>query len=260
MKKIRNAKKTSAMIMGLGAVALGGVAMSAWIITSITAGTTTTPITVTVGEVKDHRLGITNITTTDDLINLDAKSDDSTGPITWDKTGSGEDLSFTITYDVTGAVDNSGSSRVAASYFAGVTSYITIVTNDASASSSTINAAGTALQTAITAGQVVLPVTTSSESQDSLIEATSIKTLTTASDSGETQTIGSVTSTYYAEGTSLKVTSIYSFAWGDAFSGNNPGDYAGSDKDSIDSILAALQSLKTASGARLNVTLTPVAK
>ncbi len=254
MKKIRNAKKTSAMIMGLGAVALGGVAMSAWIITSITAGTTTTPITVTVGEVKDHRLGITNITTTDDRINLDAKSDDSIGPIEWDKTGSGEDLSFTITYDVTGAVDNSGSTPKAASYFAGVTSYITIVNNDASAS------AGSALQTAIASSQVVLPVTTSSESQDSLIVATSISSLTTASDSGETQTIGRVTSTYYAEGTSLKVSSTYSFAWGSAFSNTNPGDYTGSDKSSIDSIIAALQSLKTASGAHLNVTLTPVAK
>ena len=251
MKKIRNAKKTSAMIMGLGALALGGVAMSAWIIPGITAGTTTTPITVTVGEVKDHRLGITDITTTDALINLDAKSDDSTDPIKWDGTGSGEDLSFTITYAVTGAVDNSRGTPKAASYFAGVTSYITIVTDDAS---------GKALQTAISASQVVLPVTTSAESQDSLISADSIKTLTTASDSGETQTIGRVKSTYYAEGTSLKVTSIYSFAWGDAFSDANPGDYAGSDKPSIDAIIAALQSLKTASGAHLNVTLTPVAK
>lgn len=250
MKKIRNAKKTSAMIMGLGALALGGVAMSAWIIPGITAGTTKDPITVTVGEVKDHRLGITNINTTDDRINLDAKSDDSTGPIEWDKTGSGEDLSFTITYDVTGAVDNSGSSPVAASYFAGVTSYITIVTDDA----------GTALQTAIASDQVVLPVTTSSESQDSIIKATDITALATASDPDATQTIGRVTSTYYAEGTSLKVTSTYSFAWGDAFSGNNPGDYAGSDESAISSIIAALQSLKTASGARLNVTLTPVAK
>ena len=250
MKKIRNAKKTSAMIMGLGAVALGGVAMSAWIITSITAGTTTTPITVTVGEVKDHRLGIDGINTTDAVINLDAKKNDDIGPITWDSTGTGEDLSFTITYAVTGAVDNSGGTPKAASYFAGVTSYITIVTDDA----------GTALQTAIASSQVVLPVTTSSESQDSIINADSIETLTTASDSGKTQTIGRVTSTYYAEGTSLKVTSTYSFAWGKAFSSTNPGDYAGSDESSIDSILAALQSLKTASGAHLNVTLTPVAK
>ncbi len=267
MKKIKDTKKTSAVIMGAGIVALSGVAMAAWIITGVKGPVTTANITVTVGDVVDKRLGIENPEVGDSSIMLDAKSSDSTLPIVHTG-GGGEDLSFTISYDVTGALDSNGTNGLS-EYFGGVKSFITIVTDDASESSSSINAAGEALESAIAASQVVLPVTTSPASGgENVFTASSItaSVATTSAESNPTQTVGNVTSKFYANGTSLHVISTYSFAWGTAFdwdsdnTGENPGEYTGTDSSSIESILSALESLKAASGAHINVTLTPFTK
>ena len=86
-------------LFGLVAVSLTSVAFANWIISG-TQNVTSPDITVNVGAVEDHRMSAT-ASVTEGAICFDAVKTDTTGPIKYGGSTSGEDLSFTISVTVT---------------------------------------------------------------------------------------------------------------------------------------------------------------
>ena len=251
--------KGAIVAIALGAVALSGVAFSAWILSGQTPATENN-ISVSVGSVKDHRLKISGAEVTGGLV-FDCDASDTSGPIIYDSSDNrgGEKMSFTVTFYIEGALENGK--------FAGYFNGFSVKLGYMSAES--LNPQDSAMSNAIASHWIVPPVaidnTTavniSSLPNNSVIDGSEI---TVGSGATLSAVYSAVTGTDdgYDYATDVKVTLTVTFSWGSAFSGKNPGEFAnGSMSDSeLDSIMSALSSLHAASGAGLSITLTPLVR
>lgn len=248
--KLKGSKKIAYLLSGAGAIALTGIAFSAWIITRQPVPVDVSPISVTVGDVEDHSVTIENAQAVDgqDSLSFDASSGDTTKPIVAGP-DSKEQLEFQVQFDVLGAL----SSKTAfTSWYGGFEVALSVVTNDSTeGSSSAINAAGGALNSAISSNYLTMPIT----------EEATFTPDTTAPNHVDAKSGDGLTADCSVTGTNnLHVVLTFTFSWGSAFGSSNPGFTTATDDSTLSSIKAALTALKQASGAHLNVRLTPQIK
>lgn len=245
--KLKGSKKIAYLLSGAGAIALTGIAFSAWIITREPMPVDVSPISVTVGDVEDHSVTIKDAKAVDgqDPLSFDASSGDTTRPIVAGP-DSKEQLQFKVQFDVSGALS---SGTAFTSWYGGFKVALSVVTNDSTeGSSASINSAGQALNSAISSDYIAMPIT----------EEATFTPGTTAPDHVDGSGGDGLTADCTVTGTNnLHVVLTFAFRWGSAFGSSNPGFTTTTDDSSLSSIKAALTALKQASGAHLNVCLTP---
>lgn len=233
MKK--STKTIAGVLIGLAAASVIGVGFSAWIINQ-TNTAEVTGISVAVADTTDKSVLITDavVSSGDNSIRFDAPNGKNTGKITHDNTdsGNGEDLTFTITYKL-----NVGKQATACGVKA------TLALNGESA-------ANTAYASAKTANYFVEPVGTN----------TTILTSSTATPTGM-GSAGAAIYTTVVDGTDTdvyevyNVTTVFKYSWGSAFGGMNPANYADEDGVALEDVVDALNTLKSANGAAIKITL-----
>lgn len=217
-------------LFGLASVSLVGVAFSSWVIQS-TNSVEFNSFNVSVSDVSDKRLVISKITSADPNIVFDAKENDTTGPIVWDGTNK-EDLTFNFSFTISDVLNAEGNFTKDVGVY--------IKWDNPSAYSNLIG------KDYITAPQRN-GANALTDSNTSLFE---YKTGTALQ--GESNGL-----TFAAAGegnTDLQVTAAYSFAWGTAFGGKNPSEFA--TDETLDTVLPALAELKTLNGQKFTITLT----
>lgn len=250
--KLHGSKKIAYVLVGAGAVALTGIAFSAWVITRDPVSGNVNQITVTVGDVEDHSIAILNAKAVEgySALSFDAQSDDKTPPIVAGP-DSNEQMEFRVQFDISGALISQSEFT---SWYGGFKTTLSIVTNDTSASSSQINAAGNALNSAVNSSYLVLPISNTV----TFSKGESCPTHTDDDNgSGLTASFEAVAASDSSSEYNLHVVLTYKFSWGSAFDSQNPGLTTASDESTLSSIKDALTSLKQASGAHLNVKLDP---
>ena len=247
--KLKGSKKIAYLLSGAGAIALTGIAFSAWIITRQPVPVDVSPISVTVGDVEDHSVTIYNQAVVgDDSLSFDASAGDSTRPIVAGP-DSKEQLQFQVEFDVSGALS---SDSAFTSWYGGFKVALSVVTNDSTeGSSASINAAGEALNSAVNSSYLTMPITA---------EATFTPGTTAPNHVDGNEGDGLTAACTARETNNLHVLLTFAFSWGSAFGSSNPGFTTASDDSTLSSIKAALTALKQASGAHLNVRLTPQIK
>ena len=248
----RKSGKGAIVGIALGAVALSGVAFSAWILSGQTPATVNN-ISVSVGAVEDHRLKISGAEVTGGLV-FDCDASDTSGPIIYDSSDllGGEKLYFTVTFYIEGALENGQFAH----YFNGFSVSLGFMSG--------LDSANSEMSTAISASWIVPPVTIDGPA----VDISSLPSISNSSIDSTPVSSGTLSAVYSAaDGThdaqsDVKVTLTVTFSWGSAFGGSNPGEFANEDMEDseLESIMSALNSLHGASGAGLNVTLTPLAK
>ena len=248
--KLKGSKKIAYLLSGAGAIALTGIAFSAWIITRQPVPVDVSPISVTVGDVEDHSVTIKNAQAVagQDSLSFDASSGDTTGPIVAGP-DSKQQLEFQVEFDVSGALS---SGTAFTSWYGGFKVDLSVVTDDSTeGSSSSVNAAGEALNSAIISDYLAMPITE---------EATFTPDTTAPKHVDGNGEDGLTADCTVKETNNLHVVLTFAFSWGSAFGSSNPGFTTATDDSTLSSINAALTALKQASGAHLNVRLTPQIK
>ena len=232
MNKMTKVKILTGSLFGLAAVSLVGVAFSSWVIQG-TNSKTFDSFNVSVSDVSDKRLVISEITSDDPKIVFDAKENDTTTPIVWDGSQS-EDLEFNFSFTISDVLNAEGNFTKDVGVYikwANHSAYDTLISKDY------ITAPQRNGANALT------------DSNDSLFEFKTGEALQGKSGDGLT---------FAATGdgnTDLKVTAAYSFAWGTAFEGNNPSEYA--TDENLSTVLPALEELKGLNGKpSFTITLT----
>lgn len=217
-------------LFGLAAVSLVGVAFSSWVIQS-TNSVEFNSFNVSVSDVSDKRLVISEITSTDQNITFDAKENDTTVPIVWDGTNK-EDLTFNFSFTISDVLNAEGNFTKDVGVY--------IKWDNPSAYSTLIG------KNYITAPQRN-GANALTDSNASLFE---YKTGTAIPDESN-----GLTFVASGEGnTDLTVTAAYSFAWGTAFGGNNPSEFA--TDENLSTVLTALEELKDLNSQTFTITLT----
>lgn len=218
-------------LFGLAAVSLVGVAFSSWVIQS-TNSKTFNSFNVSVSDVSDKRLVISEITSTDQDIVFDAEENDTTTPIVWDGTNKA-DLTFNFSFTISDVLDGQGKFKKDVG--------VNIRWDNLPAYRDLIG------KNYITAPQRN-GANALTDSDTSLFEYKTEEAVPSESNNGLT---------FKAAGdgnTDLQVTAAYSFAWGDAFRGKNPSEFA-TDENLI-TVLPALEELKGLNGKKFTITLT----
>lgn len=217
-------------LFGLAAVSLVGVAFSSWVIQS-TNSVEFSSFNVSVSEVSDKRLVISKITSADPDIVFDAKENDTTGPIVWDGE-SYEDLTFNFSFTISDVLDGQSN------FTKDVGVYIKWENHSA-------------YDTLIGKEYITAP------QRDGASALTDSNTSLFECKNGTAIPSNSNGLTFEASGegnTDLTVTAEYSFAWGTAFEGNNPSEFA--TDENLDTVLPALAELKALNGQKFTITLT----
>lgn len=217
-------------LFGLAAVSLVGVAFSSWVIQSPNSKTFNN-FNVSVSEVSDKRFVISEITSTDQDIVFDAKENDTTPPIVWDGSHS-ENLEFNFSFTISDVLDGQGKFKKDVG--------VNIKWDNLPAYSTLIG------KYYITAPQRN-GANALTDSNTSLFEYKTGAALQDESNGLTFEASG--------EGnTDLTVTAEYSFAWGTAFEGKNPSEFA--TDENLDTVLPALAELKALNGQKFTITLT----
>lgn len=231
MNKMTKVKILTGSLFGLAAVSLVGVAFSSWVIQS-TNSVEFNSFNVSVSDVSDKRLVISKITSADPNIVFDAKENDTTGPIVWDGTNK-EDLTFNFSFTISDVLNAEGN------FTKDVGVYIKWENHSA-------------YDTVIDNNYITAPQRNGASAlTDSNTSLFGYKT-GTALPSEESNGL-----TFAAAGegdTDLQVTAAYSFAWGTAFEGKNPSEFA--TDENLDTVLPALAELKALNGQKFTITLT----
>lgn len=256
--KIAGNKKIAYVLVGAGAVALTGIAFSSWVIsTQPDPVTTENPITVTVAEVSDISMAIENIKVSypdgKTGIRFDNDVSDSTGDIVYgSEENGGEQLTFTISFDVTNALVKMDSTYKFADQFGGIGMFMTATEGTSSQ--------WNVISSAISSSYIELPMASNSSSP-TVVNASADSTW--SSDSGLTVggTSGHVSAIFSAGSTdtTLHVELACSFAWGDVFDNLNPGIWENTSGNSVETAKSALSLLQGASNLSFNVTLSIIA-
>ncbi len=103
MNKFNKAKTIGLISASLAGVSLMGVGFATWVISGENYATSN-GVSVTVADVIDNRISITDVSVTDADVNFDAKYADTEGALLKAKDGK-EDLSFSIKYTIKNATD-----------------------------------------------------------------------------------------------------------------------------------------------------------
>lgn len=231
MNKMTKVKILTGSLFGLAAVSLVGVAFSSWVIQS-TNGVEFNSFNVSVSDVSDKRLLISEITSTDQDIVFDAKENDTTPPIVWDGTNKA-DLTFNFSFTISDVLNAEGNFTKDVGVY--------IKWDDHSAYDTSIG------KNYITAPQRN-GANALTDSDTSLFEYKTGNALPSESNNGLTFAASGVGNT------DLTVTAAYSFAWGTAFGGNNPSEFA--NDDNLDDVITELKALKALNGQKFKITLT----
>ena len=229
MNKFNKGKLLGVVAASLSAVSLMGVGFATWIIQGANTTATGDQIQVLVSDTEDKRVTLSNahISWPSEKTGLvfDAQSTDSTGPIIYGGNSGGEQLAFTLSFDV---------KFTATASFVSINAYMT----------SDWTAFGTYFTTDNTdaAKYVVSPISVTAPSETNGVGSTVVVTkasITTPKDG--------VADTY-------TVTQNYNFLWGKFFDNKNPGEVAaGSDK--VDSYISALNTLHEFSTKHITIHL-----
>ena len=107
MNKVTKTKIITCSLLGLASVSLFSVAFSSFIVTNDQLTATSGNVTVTVGDVVDESISITELSITDPTIAFEPEENDTEGPIIWDGTNS-EDLDFAFTFKIKNALKEDG--------------------------------------------------------------------------------------------------------------------------------------------------------
>lgn len=230
MNKMTKVKILTGSLFGLAAVSLVGVAFSSWVIQS-TNSVEFDSFIVSVSNVSDKRLVISDITSTDQNIVFDAKENDTTGPIVWDGTDK-EDLTFNFSFTISDVLNAEGN-----------------FTKDVGVYIKWDNPP--AYRTLIGEEYITAPqrggANALTDSNTSLFE---YKTGTARPGDSNGLTFAAA-----GEGnTDLQVTATYSFAWGNEFGGKNPSEFA--TDENLSTVLTALEELKDLNSQIFKITLT----
>lgn len=212
MNKFNKGKTIGIITASLAAVSLVGVGFSTWIINT-TNTVEVSNISVTVADTKDISVVISNaqLDTNDNSVKFDAdaaKMNNATGHLLSCGSGDSEDLSFTLTYDVTIGTNAQ-------------TWQIMAAIDDSNGTGGTNGKFNTAVNTR---KYICLPST--------LGITNGVKCLDQSS-STETNTGLTVTEKANSATTSTKTYSVsqkFTFSWGLAFANKNPVEVTGSDK------------------------------
>lgn len=218
-------------LFGLAAVSLVGVAFSSWVIQS-TNTKTFDGFNVSVSDVSDKSLVISEITSTDQDIVFDAKENDTTGPIVWDGSHS-EDLTFNFSFTISDVLNAEGNFTKDVGVYikwANHSDYDTLI------GKKYITAPQRDGSNALT------------DSNASLFEYKTGNALQSESNNGLTFAAAG------EDNTDLQVTAAYSFAWGNEFRGKNPSEFA--TDENLSTVLTALEELKALNGKKFTITLT----
>ena len=230
MNKMTKVKILTGSLFGLAAVSLVGVAFSSWVIQS-TNSVEFNSFNVSVSDVSDKRLLISEITSTDQDIVFDAKENDTTPPIVWDGTNKA-DLTFNFSFTISDVLNAEGN------FTKDVGVYIKWANHPD-------------YDTLIGKNYITAPQRDGSTLTDSDASLFECKTGTAIPDD-ESNGL-----TFEAAGdgnTDLQVTAAYSFAWGTKFEGKNPSEFA--TDENLSTVLPALEELKALNGKKFTITLT----
>ena len=258
--KITGNKKIAYVLVGAGAVALTGIAFSSWVISAQPdPKTTPNPITVTVAEVNDISMEIQGITVSFPAgksgIRFDNDVKDGSGDIIYgsEDGGGGEQLTFTISFDVTNALVKTDTTYKFADQFGGIGMFMT-ATEETSSQWGVISQA-------IESSYLELPMASDSSSPTTI---TASKDSSWSSDgSVEANGTGGHVTAHFSTGgadTTLHVELTCSFEWGDVFGNLNPGIWENTSGNSVETAKSALSLLQGASNLSFNVTLSIIAK
>lgn len=244
MNKFNKGKIIGIACASLAAVSLVGVGFSSWVI-STRNPVSTGNVTVNVAETFDKRIVIDEVRVSDPNIKFDCKKGDSVGDIqyTGDDNG-GEDLSFTITYNVTllGANLTDGE-------YQGIKAYYSMIDE------SEINKKFTAL---IGKNYFTMPISNSEDSATQIADGTKVQP---EGDKNVTTTPNVTTKINKVTNNVISYTSTFDLSWGSFFKNTNPGaclELAEHGDLTVDTILTALGELYKASSAKFIVTLAPI--
>ena len=229
MNKMTKVKILTGSLFGLAAVSLVGVAFSSWVIQS-TNDVEFNSFNVSVSDVSDKSLVISEITSTDQNIVFDAKENDTTGPIVWDGTNK-EDLTFNFSFTISDVLNAEGN------FTKDVGVYIKWENHSA-------------YDTLIGKEYITAPqrdgASALTDSNTSLFE---YKTGTAIPSDSNGLTFEA------SEGnTDLTVTAAYSFAWGNEFGGKNPSEFA--TDENLSTVLTALKELEDLNDQKFTIRLT----
>ena len=239
MKKIKNGKKIGLVISCLAVVSLVTVGFSAWIIAT---NDSTNPqiVNVTVADTIDKSLALTVVEEGKDYdVCFGAKTSDIIGKIRGDSTNP-EDLELKVIYSIT--------NENVSTYFDKIEASWTIGGGESNQ---------TALKNVLKDGYIVSPLSinsvdgTPSATKDVLTNGTT--TLGTSTDA--------IYTTVATNGNTYTFTTTLTFKRGAYFNNLNPSEYADTEgaKD-VQTVKTALDTLKSASGATINIVLHPVVK
>ncbi len=209
MNKFNKGKTIGIVAASLAAVSVFGIGFSTWIINT-TNKVETSDITVEVADTKDISVIISNakVSESDNSVKFDAdeeKMNKATGHLLSCSSGDKEDLSFTLTYDVTVGTDASAWQIKAA-------------IDDSNATGGTDGKFATAVNTR---KYIARPST--------LGITTGVECLNQASKTGTGLTVAESTA-YGATNKTYSISQTFTFSWGLAFANKNPVEVTSADK------------------------------
>ncbi len=212
MNKFNKGKTMGIITASLAAISLVGVGFSTWIINT-TNKAEVSDISVTVADTKDISVVISNaqLDTSDNSVRFDAdetKMDSATGHLLSCTSGDSEDLSFTLTYDVTVGT-------------AATSWQIMAAIDDSNSTDGTDGKFNTAVNTR---KYICLPTT--------LGITTGVKCLDQASktDASSGLTVSENTGSSTTSTKKYSVSQKFTFTWGLAFANKNPVEVISTDK------------------------------
>ena len=248
MNKFNKGKVIGLACASLAAVSLVGVGFSSWVISTKNTETIGN-VYVAVADTIDKRITISEANVSDKTINFDCNKDDTFGDIQFSGTGDGEDLSFTITYNVTLG------SNLPEGEYQGIQAYYTMGTD------SSESGPNKTFSSLLGNNYFTMPIGNSSDKATKISDGTKTK----PADNKNLSTASNVTttiSTVSSNPTVISYSSTFSLAWGSFFNGYNPGECLegnnNKNKRTVDEVITALQELYTASTATFTVTLAPI--
>lgn len=225
MNKFNKGKLIGIVAASLSAVSLMGVGFASWIVTGAEGSAANGNITVSVADVQDQRVTITDAKVADDnkTINFDAKGD---GGLLKPSGTVAEDLTFGIEFKLKLGANAKDS-------FSGIKAYVT----------------GTDLLSAVNSHFVTLP-TGVYEDETTMKAAASTAFVYPGSELSKANSINNDDGS-----TTYTITTTLSMSWGSAFGNNNPAMLKDSNK--LDDYIRDLKALKALDTKTFTLNLMP---
>lgn len=227
MNKFNKGKLIGIVAASLSAVSLMGVGFASWIVTGAEGSAADGNITVSVADVQDQRVTITDAKVADDnnTINFDANGD---GGLLKPSGTAAEDLTFGIEFKLNLRAN-------AKDVFSGIKAYVT----------------GAELLSAVNSNFVALP--TGVYENETTMKATESTALVYSVD--ELPTSGTNVTTNTDGSTTYTITKTLTMGWGSAFNNDNPAKLT--DKTKLDDYVRDLKALKALNTKTFTLYLMP---